>query len=266
MNDEKNKLNIKILTAALFLIMIIVNVLANVIPINGMTTGNISELYENLFAPAGLTFSIWGIIYFLLAGYTIYQLGFFKKEKNEVYERVFEKIRVYFCILSLANGMWILSWHYNIIILSMILMIIILVNLILTIEILKKEELSLKEKIFLKLPFSVYYGWITIASIANAVVLIVSLGFWNIGMSEIYTTFILAFGVLVGILIMLKNKDIAYGLVIIWAYAGILIKHTSIDGFGYQYPLIIKVVIISIILLLLSEVYLILKKFNKIFF
>lgn len=82
MNDEKNKVNIKILTAALFLIMIIVNVLANVIPINGMTTGNISELYKNLFAPAGLTFSIWGVIYFLLAGYTIYQIGFFKKEKN----------------------------------------------------------------------------------------------------------------------------------------------------------------------------------------
>ncbi|ALB46569.1 hypothetical protein [Clostridium beijerinckii] len=265
MSYKKVKANISIFTTVLFFIMISTNVLANILPINGVTTSNVSDSYKNLFAPAGLTFIIWGAIYFLLAGYISYQLGFFKEEKTMINEAVFEKVRIYFCISSIANAMWIISWHYNIIILSMILMIVILVSLVLIIKTVKKEELSLREKLFLKLPFSIYYGWITIATIANAVVLMVSLGLRNIGMSEIYTSIIIVLGVFLGIRIMLKNKDIAYGLVIIWAYIGILIKHTAQDGFGGQYHLIINSLIISLVLLTLIEVYLILKRLTKYF-
>ncbi|MFA4886295.1 MAG: tryptophan-rich sensory protein, partial [Desulfotomaculaceae bacterium] len=70
----------KMLVTVNFLGMIVVNMLANILPINGVTTGQVSDSYPNLFAPVGITFAIWGLIYLLLAGYTLYQLGFFQNQ------------------------------------------------------------------------------------------------------------------------------------------------------------------------------------------
>jgi len=167
--------------------MVIVNVLADTIPINGQGTSQVSDSYKNLFAPAGLTFAIWGLIYVLLAGYTAYQLGFFNLNKRGYKADLFEKVGLYFSISSIANATWIFSWHYHLIALFMII----------------------------------------------------------------------AVGLAIGIVTMLRNRDIAYGLVIIWAYAGIFIKHTSASGFAGQYPVMITTVMVCIVLLLIGEVYII---------
>ena len=58
---------------AAFLAVIVFNTLANSLPLNGRGTGELSDIYPNLFVPAGLTFSIWGLIYILLAGFTALQ-------------------------------------------------------------------------------------------------------------------------------------------------------------------------------------------------
>jgi hypothetical protein len=41
-----------------FIGMLVVNGLANGLPINGRTTGELSAMFPNLFVPAGITFSI----------------------------------------------------------------------------------------------------------------------------------------------------------------------------------------------------------------
>ncbi|MFZ2537391.1 MAG: tryptophan-rich sensory protein [Oscillospiraceae bacterium] len=249
---------LKALTTATFLLMVIVNVLANILPINGVNTGEVSNSYPNLFAPAGLTFSIWGLIYLLLAGYTFYQLGFFQKGKSVLKKDVFEKVGLYFSISSIANAAWIFAWHYHFIPLSMMLMIIILVCLIMIVQVINKEALSLREKIFIRLPFSIYFGWITVATIANATTLLVSLGWNGFGIPEaLWTVVMIVVGLGIGVATIFKNRDIAYGLVIIWAYIGILIKHTSASGFAGQYPSVITTVIICIVLLLIVEAYII---------
>lgn len=81
MDQNRTKSSIKILVLVTFLVMVAINALANILPINGQTTGGVSDSYKNLFAPAGITFAIWGLIYLALAAYTIYQTGFFKKIK-----------------------------------------------------------------------------------------------------------------------------------------------------------------------------------------
>ena len=68
----KNTL-MKIFAAAAYLAMVAVNFLANSLPINNRSTGEISDAYPNLFAPAGLAFSIWGLIYLLLGVFVLYQ-------------------------------------------------------------------------------------------------------------------------------------------------------------------------------------------------
>ncbi len=244
-----------------YLAMIIVNGLANALPINGMITGDISDSYPNLFAPTGITFIIWGVIYLLLAAHTAYQLGLFRKKGEEVKTALLKEVGILFSISSLANVAWIFAWHYKNILLSLLFMLIILVCLMLIYVRINKETLTANEKVFIRLPFSVYFGWITVATIANATTLLVDkLGspVNLLGISEVvWTVVILLIGLAIGAFTTFKNRDIPYGLVIVWAYIGILVKHllAQPDGFNSQYPAVIVTVIISLVMLVATLVF-----------
>jgi len=264
MEVKKGNLALKVLCVISYVVMIIVNVMAVVLPINGVTPGQVSDSYPNLFAPAGITFSIWSVIYILLLCFTIYQLGNFPGTNSQISINSANKIRLYFVISSIANAAWIFSWHYKLIPLSMLLMIIILISLIKITNELSGKQLSFKENLFVRLPFSIYFGWITVATIANVTTLLVSLGWDGFGIpQEIWAVIVMIIGAAIGLTAMLKNKDIAYGLVIIWAYIGIWLKHMSPAGFNGQYTKIITTVIICIIILLVGEIYLSVSKKNK---
>ncbi|MBK5201974.1 MAG: tryptophan-rich sensory protein [Spirochaetaceae bacterium] len=252
------KSKIKILVVLTFIIMIVTNVLANTLPLNGMNTGVVSDSYPNLFAPAGITFAIWGVIYLLLGMFSFYQLGIINKNDN-ISSELLNKIGIIFSISSIINTIWIFTWHYKIIPLSMIFMIGLLVCLIKIVNAIKEEKLSTKEKLFVKVPFSIYFGWITVATIANATVLLVSLNWNAFGISEsIWTVIIIIIGAIIGILTLLTNKDYFYGLVFIWAYYGIIIKHTT--EYNSRYPSVIITAIICIIVVLAANIYAFTKK------
>jgi hypothetical protein len=234
----------RILAGAAYIAMVAMNFLANSLPINNRSTGAISEAYPNLFAPAGPAFSIWGLIYLLLAGYVFHQFVSFGKEGSREREGLLKKINILFIAASFANLSWIFAWHYDFIGLSVLIMAGLLVLLIRIADILRLEHLTAKEKLFLSTPFYVYFGWITVAAIANITVFLVSIGWNGFGIADfIWTSVILLVGALIGVLRMGKDKNIAYGLVLIWAYLGILLKHLSAGGFGGQYPSVIVTVI-----------------------
>lgn len=223
--------------------MIVVNFLANFLPINNRSTGQISDAYPNLFAPAGLAFSIWGLIYLLLGGYLLYQ--FIKRSQKK--EGLFNKINPLFIGTSITNILWIFSWHYDFIGLSVIIMAVLLFLLIKIADIIRTEEFTSLEKFFIWAPFSIYFGWITVASIANITVFLVSIGWNGFGLADfVWTSIMLVIGAVIGIFRMQKDNNYAYGLVLIWAYLGILLKHLSTLGFGGQYPSIIVVLIICL--------------------
>ena len=129
MKKESGWKVLTILNAVSFVLMITVNALANILPLNGLTTGDVSDAYPNLFAPAAFTFSIWGVIYLGLIGFILYQLGA-SKGKGGINTEVIMRIGHYFLTPSLANTAWILSWHFRLIPLSLVLMLVILVCLI----------------------------------------------------------------------------------------------------------------------------------------
>jgi hypothetical protein len=264
MSKNKYPLAMRLLVAVTFLVMIAVNALANILPINGQSTGAVSDAYGNLFAPAALTFAVWGLIYLLLAAFTFAQFGFLSRQKNEISAEALNRIGLYFSLSSIANAIWIISWHYEVLPVSMVLMLVILVCLIMIILEMKKENardpFTWRDTILLGLPFSVYFGWITVATIANATTLLVSWGWNGFGLSEtVWTVIILVVGMLIGLITMLRNKDIPYGLVLVWAYAGILIKHTSpAPGFDSKYLWIIGTVAACLVIFLTAEIYLVL--------
>lgn len=257
--------SVKVLILATFVLMIVANAMANILPINGIGTGAVSDSYPNLFAPAGITFSIWGLIYLLLGAHTLYQIGFFQDEVSENKGKLLERVGIIFSFSSLANTLWIFAWHYLNISLSMLLMSLILVSLIYINRLIVSAELDSRENLLISLPFSVYFGWITVATIANATIFLVSRNWNGFGFSDTsWTIIILLVALVIACLTILRNRDYAYGLVIIWAYLGILIKHTAIDGFNYGYFSVINTLVISIFVLVLVELYILFGKNIKI--
>lgn len=248
---------IKTVTGLAYVAMVVVNFLANSLPINNRGTGVISDAYPNLFAPAGLTFAIWGLIYLLLFGYVVYQFI----NKNPKIESLLKKLNPLFIATSLANIAWIFAWHYDYIGLSVLIMALLLILLIKIADILRAEQFSFLEKLFIKTPFSVYFGWITVAAIANITVFLVSIGWKGFGIKDfIWTSIILLVGALIGIFRLLKDKSTPYGLVLVWAYLGILLKHLSANGFNGKYPSVIVTVIICLLAFLGTITFLTYKK------
>ncbi|MGL6227674.1 MAG: tryptophan-rich sensory protein [Culicoidibacterales bacterium] len=251
-----------------FIAMVVVNALANILPINGITSGAVSDSYANLFAPAGITFTIWSVIYIFLGIYSVYQLGVFQKAPEKMPNPLLDEIGVYFIISSLANLTWIFAWHYQIIWLSLIFMLIIFVMLALIVVRIRRavvvKDIIGTDRLLIRIPFSVYFGWITVATIANVVTLLVSLNFDGFGFAEpIWMIAIVLIGMAIGVATVERNRDIAYGLVIVWAYTGIIIKHVSATGFDLMYPEIIWTVAGAIIVLLISIGYVAYQEYFK---
>jgi len=248
---------IKIITLITYIGMIVINALANILPINGLTTGEASDSYPNLFAPAGVTFSIWGLIYLLLFIYVIYQFI----PKNPEKEKLVTKINIYFVISSIVNSIWIFCWHYQMIGLSVIFMLIILYSLIKISTTTNKKTIPLIDRLFIKIPFGVYFGWITVATIANITTFLVSVGWKNfIFLDEIWMVVILLTGAVIASVTTIREKNLAYGLVPIWAYFGIYLKHTSPLNFDNMYPNVVTTTIICIFIFIIVNSYLVKKK------
>ncbi|MCB0940093.1 MAG: tryptophan-rich sensory protein [Mycobacterium sp.] len=247
---------IKVLVALTYVAMIAVNYLANALPLNGRSTGDVSDAYPSLFTPAGLTFSIWGVIYLLLGLHVLYQLGLFRSGQSSDRDALLNRVGVLFSISSLANTAWVFAWHYDIIPLSAVLIIVILVCLILITNTLRAAGLTGRERWLVGVPFSVYFGWTTVATIANITVLLVSLHWNGFGLSEsVWATVIVMVGMVIGTATMLRNRDVAYGLVLVWAYLGILLRQTSAtEGFGGRYLNIITAVIVALVIFVVAEV------------
>ena len=212
-----------------FLGTVIVNGLANALPINNKTTGELSDQYPNLFVPSGLTFSIWGVIYILLAIFVIYGLVVaIRKDADK--SSFIDNIGILFFISCLANIGWIFAWHYEILPLSLVLMLILLGSLITVYLKLRigKSDSTTTEKYLVHLPFSIYLGWITIATIANVTALLVDINWNTFGLGEpFWAVAVIIVGIAITLSVLITRKDIFYSLVVDWALLGILLKRLA---------------------------------------
>jgi hypothetical protein len=205
---------------------IVVNGLANALPLNGLSTGEISDRFEVYFVPAGYVFSIWGLIYLGLLAYAIYQVLPIEKENPRL-----QKTGWLFVLSSLANIAWLFLWHYEVFSLTIFAMLALLVCLILIYLRLEvgRSEVSLGEKWFVRVPFSIYLGWITVATIANMTSLLDYLNWSGWGISDqLWAVIMLFVGAGVATAVFVTRKDIAYMLVILWAFVGIAVRHAGV--------------------------------------
>ncbi len=213
---------LKILNIIAFIGVLVVNYLSNALPINGIRTGDISDKYFNEFAPAGVTFTIWGIIYLLLIGTIIWQL--------KLSGASIDKLNKWFLANSAFNAAWLFAWHYELFILTLVLMIGILTTLIQLNKIIA-EELpdNLPRKWLPKSAFGVYLGWICIATIANFTTFLVSVNFNKFGLSDTFWTgAVIGIGSITAAMLVVRYRNVFIGLAVIWALAGIILRQNQL--------------------------------------
>ncbi|MDX1406502.1 MAG: hypothetical protein R3330_00165 [Saprospiraceae bacterium] len=220
-----------VINSLALIIVLIVNGMANALPINGKTTGEISDSYPNLFTPAGFTFGIWGLIYLALLGFIIYQLVMaWKPNRNAVF---ITRIGPFFLVSCVANAAWIFAWHYEIIWLSWLIMLLLLGSLVLAYQRLEigRSTVEPGRQWLVHVPFSLYLGWITIATIANTTILLTDLGWDAFGVDpRIWSIVVLWAGVSIAYRVWQVRRDLVFILTIGWAYSGIVMQRLDVSG------------------------------------
>ncbi|WP_420318118.1 tryptophan-rich sensory protein [Ekhidna sp.] len=205
-------------------VVLLVNFLANYLPIGGRTTGEVSEAYPTLFTPAGFTFSIWGVIYVFLIAYVIYQ--YLPRNRED---KTYDRINRHFVVNCTANTLWIFAWHYELITLALILMGVILGSLIgIYRHVLPGKIGGFRNKLFVRVPFSLYFGWITVATLANISIEQSVIGMDNWIMTKTVWVFVeLALAGAIATVMVIRYRDPIFGGVVAWAAYGITEKQAD---------------------------------------
>ena len=207
---------------------LIVNGLANALPINGLNTGQISDRFNVYFVPAGYVFSIWGVIYLGLIVFAVFQALPSQRQNPRM-----RAAGWWISLSGLANSIWIFLWHYEQFPLTLIAMLVLLAALIVTYLQLGIGQtiVPAAETLAVRLPFSIYLGWVTVATVANITTL---LDYWKwngFGFApEVWMIIMLAAVLVITVLVIFTRRDIAYAMVILWALAGISFKHADVPA------------------------------------
>jgi TspO/MBR family len=208
------------------LVTLVVNILANALPLNGLNTGQISDRFQVYFVPAGYVFSIWGLIYLGLIVFAVFQALPSQRENPRL-----RATGWWISLGGLANTAWIFLWHYEQFPLTLIAMLVLLVTLIVTYLRLGigQTPVASTERWAAHLLFSIYLGWITVATVANVTSLLDYLNWNGFGVvPEIWMAIVLAVVLAIAALVNFTRRDVAYALVILWALAGISLKQAEV--------------------------------------
>jgi len=248
---SRNTAFLQIANIAAFVMTVSVNSLASTLALNGRTTGEISDLYPTLITPAGYVFSIWGLIYALLLVFTVFQA--LPRQRETPFLR---KVGFLFVLSGLFNVSWLFLWHYLKITLSVIPMFALLASLIAIYLRLRigKSNVSLRERLCVHLPFSVYLGWITIASIADVAAALVSVNWEGWGLDAVTWSMLMIVAALaITLVVMVTRRDAAYGLVVVWALLGIIVKQGGSQGIVIAAGTGVAIVAAALVIAILSS-------------
>jgi len=235
----------QLVNIAATIVVIIVNALANALPIAGRTTGQVSDSFPVVFVPAGYVFSIWGLIYLGLIAFTVYQAMPAQRDNP-----VLEKIGYLYAINCAANSIWIIFWHNLVLPVTVLFMLIVLGTLIaiyLRVGIGKATPASTREKWAVHVPFSVYLGWITVATVANITMALYDGGWQATGSSgAIWAILGLLVATGLGLAMSYLRRDLAYNLVLVWAFIGIAVKQADLRSVVFAAALLVIVLVLGI--------------------
>lgn len=248
MNRDTLRQAVNVITLA---ITLVVNALANSLPINDLTTAEISNSFPVLFTPASYVFAIWGLIYLGLVAFVIYQALPGQRENPRL-----RRVGYWFALSNLANTAWIFMWHYQQFVLTEVFMIIVLVSLIMVYERLAigREQVSGLQRWLVNLPFSIYLGWITVATIANTTIVLFDAGWDGFGIAPaVWAAIMLVIATVITGVMIVQRGDVAYAGVIIWAFIGIVVKQSDTQLVAVTAAVMAGVVVVMLLVKYFSD-------------
>jgi len=204
--------------------LILVNALSNIIPFGGQTNADISAKYPTLITPEGYAFSIWGVIYLTLAIFAVWQ--FFKGKEVRFYKMIWP----YFMINVVANCLWLVAFQNEWLILSLALMAVILISLISIFKIFYrlKRAMGTTRRFFFHVPFGLYFGWVSLAAVVNAAVVLSS---FDLPLFENNEALFALIGIAVAtglaLTLVITQNDYIYGFAVLWGLVAIYVKQMN---------------------------------------
>ena len=233
------------------IITIAVNVMSNAVPFNGLTAPEIADSFDVYFVPAGYVFSIWSVIYLGLIAYAVFQLLPAQRENPRLRQTGW-----WFALSCAANSIWLFLWHYGYFALSVVAMLTLLISLIVIYQRsgIGRQAVPSGERWLIHLPFSIYLGWITVATIANITAYLDFVNWNGFGISpEIWTFIILVVAIGIAALVAYSRQDIAYLLVLIWAFIGIGVEQSDTPQVANAALVAAAIVAIFVILVIIQK-------------
>jgi benzodiazapine receptor len=212
----------QIIVLITYAITLVINSMASSGALGGTPTGDISNAYPIYFVPANLTFGIWGVIYLGLTAFAVYQALPSQRENP-----IIKKISWPFVLSNIANTLWLILFQDERFVLSLPVMVIILGSLIAIYRQLEIGRAVSRATFWLiQVPFSIYLGWITIATIANVAQAFFANGYEDLGLGGAnWAAIMIVIGTgIIALVIYTGKGNVAYALTTIWAIVGIVIK------------------------------------------
>lgn len=256
MDSRINPAILQMINVVAILATIVFNSIVNILPLNGVTTGEVSDSYPNLFTPPGYVFAIWGVIYVLLTIFMFYQARVSQRK-----EKYLEEIGFLYLLGAAANILWLIVFHYSygnssLFVFSPIPIIALLVTLLLTYVRLGVgvRKTPMVQKLAVHFPVSVYLGWISLATIANiASVINVLMPSIPLDIQALGTATVILITLIITLLMLVRRRDFAYSLVVVWASIGIALKQASIPIIHWTALFALGVIIATMILMLVKK-------------
>lgn len=198
------------------------NALANILPLMGRTTGDLSDAYPVPFTPAGYVFSIWGVIYLGLIVFGVWQA-----RPRQAADPRLRAVAPWVILSGAMNVGWLVLWHAERVVLSTLPIVGLLLSLMVIYETLSSGRMDGRwMRWAARVPFGIYLGWLTVATAANLAV-----SGWDLGWrgapfgADVWALVVVGVAALIGLRVLQARGDVAYALVLVWAFVGIAVAN-----------------------------------------
>ncbi len=199
---------------------IALNALANALPLLGRTTGSVSDAYPVPFTPAGYVFAIWGVIYLGLVVFGVWQA-----RPAQAADPRLRGAAPWVILSGAFNVAWLVAWHAEQVVLSVAPIAGLLVSLVVVYERLQRGRAGPGLRWAARVPFGIYLGWATVATVANVAVAGWALGWRGAPFTaEVWALIAVAVAALIGLRVLQARGDVAFALVLVWAFVGITVR------------------------------------------
>ncbi|MCH2214931.1 MAG: tryptophan-rich sensory protein [Flavobacteriales bacterium] len=235
--------------AAVF-VLLLVNFLSNSIPFGGQTNADVSSKYPTLITPEGYAFSIWGIIYLSLSVFAVFQ--FFKGKEIRFYKLIWS----FFILNVVANCLWLVAFQNEWLILSLVIMGILLFSLISMFKVFYrlKKSLGTTVRYLFHVPFGLYFGWVSLASVINVAVVLKSFELTFFSANEpIFALIMIAVAAALALVFLVSQKDFIYTFAVLWGIVAIYVKQIDEPLVMYSAKIGALVLLVAIIATFVSE-------------